>query len=358
MEVVIPNQDFDFTTMSALSSPYSTAPPTPRRFGEYFYSAPTSPSRMSDFYRAFDDEFSGEVYTSRSPLVVPYEWQYNPASKPSITDEGDFAFEFSRELERTSLSADELFDGGKIKPLEPPPPRSDQFVRTPDRLASSRSPRSPSKAQKKTAKERGRERVSTNSAAAAASVLGSNSGRRTTRSLSPLRVSKYPWEEDCQLEQQQQDPQRKVVNNNNNNKQQLAQDLVSKPSKSPSKKWRLRDFLLFRSASEGRATDKDPLRKYSYSSLHSKKHIDQDAAKIRSADGLGSGSGSGSGTRRKGAQSPAVSAHERHYTANKAASEGMKKKTFLPYKQGILGRLAFNPAVHALSNGFGSFTRS
>ncbi|KAJ6685925.1 hypothetical protein OIU79_015853 [Salix purpurea] len=52
-----------------------------------------------------------------------------------------------------------------------------------------------------------------------------------------------------------------------------------------------------------------------------------------------------------------VSAHELHYTANKAVSENLKKKTFLPYKQGFFGRLAFNPAAHALGNGFGTSSR-
>lgn len=38
----------------------------------------------------------------------------------SVADE-DFAFDFSGQLERTSLSAEELFDCGKIRALKPPP---------------------------------------------------------------------------------------------------------------------------------------------------------------------------------------------------------------------------------------------
>lgn len=61
---------------------------------------------------------------------------------------------------------------------------------------------------------------------------------------------------------------------------------------------------------------------------------------------------SGSVSRRRGP----VSAHELHYTVNRAASEEMKKKTFLPYKQGLLGCLGFSPGMNQISRGIGSFT--
>ncbi|OIW14860.1 hypothetical protein TanjilG_30579 [Lupinus angustifolius] len=35
-----------------------------------------------------------------------------------------------------------------------------------------------------------------------------------------------------------------------------------------------------------------------------------------------------------------ISAHELHYARKKAEVEDLKRKTFLPYKQGILGRMA------------------
>ncbi|KAI3513146.1 hypothetical protein L1887_20472 [Cichorium endivia] len=37
-----------------------------------------------------------------------------------------------------------------------------------------------------------------------------------------------------------------------------------------------------------------------------------------------------------------ASAHERHYNLNRAVSNDMKKRTYLPYRQGILGGLSFN----------------
>ncbi|OMO74887.1 hypothetical protein COLO4_26453 [Corchorus olitorius] len=245
MEVMVPAASFmDFEFNSARSSPRSTAPSTPRRFGDCYFSAPTSPSRMSELYLEFERySMMNDRQSSigNSSLAIPFNWEEKPGTPKSPKsapedDDDDFAFDFSAE---TSLPAEELFDGGKIKPLKPPP---------------------------------------------------------------RLQVDEY----------NQKSP------------------LLSSP----------------RSASEGRAADKDPLRKYS--SAFFKKPEEIKNSSFRSTDS----SGSNGGSRRK------VSAHELHYTTNKAVSENMKKKTFLPYKQGILGRLAFNPAVHALANGFGTLTRS
>lgn len=181
---------------------------------------------------------------------------------------------------------------------------------------------------KRTETDRGRDR---------GPAFASSSSRRATRSLSPYRVSDYPWEEE---ERRLRETTKHSAPSNS--KASLSSNSSSSSStKSSSRKWRLRDFLLFRSASEGRAADKDPLRtKYP---AFFRKPDDAKNTSFRSTDS----SGSVSATRRKGP----VSAHELHYTTNKAASEDLKKKTFLPYKQGILGRLAFNP------NGFGSPAR-
>ena len=304
--------DFDFSHSDSFS-----CPTTPKSFGNYFFSAPTSPSRISEFYSDFD-QLSG-IKSSSSPPRVPFDWEEKPGKPKSpikVTDKNedvdDFAFDFSAELEGASLSAEELFDGGKIRALKPPPrpPLS--------------SPIKNKNVDGVTEKERGRERGS--------SIPASRSGRRT-RSLSPFRVSELAWEE----EEQQMNKQTASIS-----KPATASSLISASSKG-SKKWSFKDFLLFRSASEGRATDRDPFRKYA--GLFRKQDMKNDS--FRSIDS------SGSFSRRRGP----VSAHEMHYTVNRAVSEDLKKKTFLPYKQGILGRLAFNPSLHALANGFGSLGR-
>lgn len=334
--------DFDFNDARS-SSPYLSAPSTPKRFGELYFSAPNSPARISELYR---------------DLNIPFDWEEKPGTP---NKEDDFAFDFSEDLEKASLSADELFDGGQIRPLKPPP-RMDEYRKSPN---SPKSPRSsigkrflqnafsprPKKeidpfaaavgsTLQKTEHDRGRETGQERERGRGRSVeynlSSSNSGRRATRSLSPLRVSdELLWEEE-QLKLQQIAKQSPI-----NSKPSSSTSSSSKAS--TSKKWKLKDFLLFRSASEGRATDKDPFKRYAVL-----KHEElKKNASFRSTDS------SGSGSRKRGQ----VSAHELHYTMNRAVSEDLKKKTFLPYKQGILGRLAFNPAVSALANGFGSLTR-
>ncbi|WVZ21838.1 hypothetical protein V8G54_000382 [Vigna mungo] len=254
----------DFNFDSNCSSPFITAPSSPQRFptnSNFFFSAPTSPTRPT-----------------------PFSFQPN-------------------DFDRPFLSADELFLAGKIRPLKPAPPtpplRSSSPVTSPrsrkkdfDRLAEvTKETRRGRKEEEEKNQARGRQRVSV-------------SGRKgSSRSLSPLSNSKSPF-------------------------------LLA--SISFTRKWKFRDFLLFRSASEGR-TEKNPLKKYVILS----KNEEVRNSSFRSSES------SGSVSKRRGP----VSAHELHYTVNRAASEEMKKKTFLPYKQGLLGCLGFNPGMHHISKG-------
>lgn len=306
-------------------------------------SAPTSPTRMSDIYREFE-EFSNSNWEDDEQPTHEGDITKSPKSSKDEFGFEDFAFDVSEEVERTSLSAEELFDGGIIRPFKPPPaispPRTPSFFsqvlssrrkKGKDSLGLSSTTQVDSTTKRSIRQQqRGRDR-------AHAALASSVSGRRT-RSLSPLRVSEYQWEEEEKQQQQQ-------------NNTQLAPKAMFSPSAAASaskasRKWKLKDLLLFRSASEGRATDKDPLRKYS---TLFKKNEDVKNSNFRSIDSPAAAS-----SRRR----PPVSAHELHYTMNKAVSNDLKKKTFLPYKQGILGRLAFNPAVSAVANGFGSLSRS
>ncbi|KAI4336947.1 hypothetical protein L6164_015415 [Bauhinia variegata] len=335
MEVMIASLNTDFDFSGARTSPYLSAPSSPKRFGEYYLSAPTSPSRLSDFYRDFD-------YFSSSS--IPFGWEEKPgtprgASKSKVGDDddgddNDFAFFVSQESEKSSLSAEELFDGGKIKPLKPPPRlEAEGFASPKSPLLSPRQPRSPiaqgkkiirdafsPRKEKETDQRRGRDRNP------AAVLSSSNSGRRATRSQSPYRVSRYMLEEERDAQQQS----RKEESSSNSRPGALSNPSSSKSSR----KWSLRDILLFRSASEG--ANKDPTRKYS---VLYRKPEDSKNSSFKSIDSQSPGHG----LRRKGR----ISAHELHYTMKKAESQDLKKKTFLPYKQGILGRLA----------GLGSLTR-
>lgn len=109
---------------SASTTPYISACTSPQhRYGTLFLSAPTSPARVS---AALSDDFhmSSGGEGVKVPGEVPFNWEERPGI-PKSRDEGeeeDFVFDFSGQLERSSVSAaDELFDGGKIRPLKPPP---------------------------------------------------------------------------------------------------------------------------------------------------------------------------------------------------------------------------------------------
>lgn len=121
---------------------------------------------------------------------------------------------------------------------------------------------------------------------------------------------------------------------------------------SGSRKWRLKDLFLFRSASEGRATgagSKDPLLKYtmlSSSSSSSSLH----AQKLKGGDG--------SASMRKGRGSTA-SASDMPYTVSRAAAEETRRRTTTPlpfHRNSLFGYLRSNPAIHSISRKLGSYS--
>ncbi|CAI9781886.1 unnamed protein product [Fraxinus pennsylvanica] len=314
MEVMTPSAHVEFNFDSASTSPYITAPSSPQRFGTLYYSAPTSPSRVSALYRDINNY--GAAATGGD-------------GDTTNDDDADFAFDFRGQLEKSSLSADELFDGGKIKPLKPPP-----RLQYKNKLADSpKSPRSP----KKLFSPRHRKKEFDSFAAAIEQTRNENNqeNSRRTKSLSPFRVSDLLFDPDNNQIQEASKNSCAVSSSSSSNSS------ISSAS-SWYKKWKIKDLLLFRSASESRATE---LKKYEV--LKKNCHQDHDHVvkncSFRSTDSVGSGSS----RRRSG---PSVSAHELHYTMNRAASEEMKKRTFLPYKQGLLGCLRFNPSA-SLSRG-------
>ncbi|KAK4373985.1 hypothetical protein RND71_004662 [Anisodus tanguticus] len=248
----------DFNFDSACITPSS-----PQHFGTtFFFSAPTSPTRISTLY--------GET---------------NDTCDDDIDDE--FAFEFTgHELEKNSIipGADELFDGGKIKPLINSPFESPKL-----------SPKWKD-AIETIAEVKERSRNSSGS-----------SKHKATRSLSPLRVS------DLLL----------IDEDDENIDQEKTESSVSSLISLWNRTWKLKDLMLFRSASESRAgSSTEDLNKYALV-----KKVSQEDVRNLSV------SSSRMRTRRAGP----ISAHELHYKMKKEMLKEMKKKTFLPYKQGLLG---------------------
>ncbi|KAK9287552.1 hypothetical protein L1049_015973 [Liquidambar formosana] len=347
MEVVVPVPPqlpppaIDFNFDSTCSSPYMTAPSSPQRFGNFFLSAPTSPTRVSSFYRQLNNLDRDISIHNRAASAIPFGWEEKPgipkssgasSVKDDDDDDDDFAFDFSGQLERASLSAEELFDGGKIKPLKPPPRLQfgggggggeENDART-NSISSPKSPKSRISQGKKMFREalsspkqrkdfdpfaaaieetrrkggknethqensqRGRERLS-------GSSLSSKFVRKGTRSLSPLRVSDIAFEieDDAQstTSTATTTATATATGKASSSSNAVASFLNSISFSKGYRKWRLKDFLLFRSASEGRAATggKDPLRKYA---ALSKKSEDVKNSSFRSTDSIGSVSSS------------------------------------------------------------------
>ncbi|XP_019416749.1 PREDICTED: uncharacterized protein LOC109327988 isoform X2 [Lupinus angustifolius] len=290
---------FDFN-YEARVSPYLSVPSSPKRFGEIYMSAPTSPSRISEFYSEF------EYFSITSPT-------------PKDDYHDGFAF-LVGESEKSPRSAEELFHDGRIKPLKEDNDLLFESAKSP-LLSRKHVERSAIEQGKKVIREafsprrNNRESEATRGRDKTPSITSSNSNNRhrVARSHSPCREPRYTWVEESQQ---------------GSNKEDSNKASLTSSSSKGSRKWRLRDFLLFRSASEGRGSSKDPLRKYP---ILFKKAEEGKGSSFRS-----SGSDNPPRPRRK----EPLSAHELHYARKKAETEDMKKKTFLPYKQGILGRLA------------------
>ncbi|KAK9077276.1 hypothetical protein SSX86_005613 [Deinandra increscens subsp. villosa] len=257
------------------------------------------PSPAADFN--FDSTSTSPYATAPSSPKILFPRFFSPHEVEQEADHMDFAFDFSGQLDRPSISdADELFDGGKIKPLEPPPPPSSTLnLKKPFSETFHRTPG----VQTQNPPPRGRNRTT-----AGAAATRSN---KVSRSLSPMRVSD-------------------VMSDDRNNR-------VGSSNQSSQfgftwyNKWNLKNLLLFRSTSEGSAAA-----------------ITKDVknSSFRSCDGGGSVGGS---SRRR--MKRKVSAHEIHYTANRAVAEEMRRKTFLPYKSGLLGCLGFSHNLHEVSRG-------
>ncbi|CAA0827622.1 Protein of unknown function (DUF1645 [Striga hermonthica] len=311
VEVIIPtpaSADFNFDSSS--TSPFISAPSSPS-----FYCRSSAASAAAASAVPFGWEEKPGVPKSTAPSSAASS-TYGDADD-GLDAAGEFAFDFSGHLLREPLPADELFDGGRIRPLKPPP----GLQRDPPETPPPRSPRSPGKFIREALSPKNRSRDFDPFAAAMEQTRWDGDGRqksgerkkgrgkKISRSLSPFRVSDMLFEPDP----------------------------TNEPDKGPAtgfssfwhRRWRIKDLLLFRSASEGRAAGPGLL------------------GRPRRDDAIAKDSSFGSGSSRRRA-GPGVSAHELHYTANRQLSEEMRRRTFLPYKQGLLGCLGFHPPAHDL----------
>ncbi|RVW39160.1 hypothetical protein CK203_078197 [Vitis vinifera] len=280
---------------SSCSTPYVSAPSSPGRgsgSGGFFYSAPASPMHFA-------------------LCAMP-----SPSTFTAASSSTDAEFEFSARLAcygdsaaatSTMISADELFLNGQIRPMklsthlqrpQPLAPLPDTDTETDDGDG-----------------DRGRD-----------PRLRARSLRRRTRSLSPLRQSPpHHWNDHD--EEHKNDPVSATKNTETAS--------FSSSSNRSSKRWIfLKDFL-YRSKSEGSSNSHTHSHKsWSFTHVKPKKSAARKESPAVPA-----------GKRRVASASPG----EVHYTAKRAQAEELRKRTFLPYKQGLLGCLGFSHRGYGLA---------
>lgn len=288
---------------SAVSTPYASAPSSPGRQG-FFYSAPTSPShRTSTLETAAGGSFEFELATG-SPVVG------------------------------TMTSADELFLNGQIRPM-----RLSSHLQCPQETLDDGG-----------GDGRGRD-------------FTARDRRRRARSMSPLRSTGAWLDEANEID---------VINEELKEEEEAHAPSSGASSRSSSvgrnsKRWVfLKELLLYRSKSEGRnrnhrfwskkasesKTDEIEVPAVKLAPKKSKKasesKTDENEVPAPRTAPKKAVNGGSVNKKMKGGRS----AHEVHYTMNRAQAEEMRRKTFLPYRQGLLGCLGFSSKGYGAMNGF------
>eukprot|EP01018_Ginkgo_biloba_P028361 Gb_34249 [translate_table: standard] len=330
-------------------STYASAPSSPGGF--FFLSAPSTPIcsvNSSSVIRRNSDRF---------PIEIPKHMENDKRDDAASVSSGS-EFEFSAQFSESQVaaissqpamsSADELFCNGQIRPM-----KLSTHLQKPQSLSplidfddetkgcTSSNERVCEKGRKE---ERGRGCVRRDKPR----------HRRRTRSLSPLRTTSFSqWEEAHKLEGEEQ--------------KECSKNGSSFKSRG-SKRWSLKDFL-YRSTSEGRGHTRERLWSLPFSPAKPSAKEKQrpssskksDAAKHSKPTEKNSHAQTpqktnnyiiaGSASPRHGRRAP-LSPHELHYTANRAQAKELKRKTFLPYRQGLLGCLGFPTRSYSVLDGY------
>ncbi|XP_027366864.1 uncharacterized protein LOC113873088 [Abrus precatorius] len=344
---------------STCSTPYVSAPSSPGRgpLPGFFYSAPASPMH-------FAITASASYETSHSSAPIGYEFEFSARFGSSGSGGSG-----------SMSSADELFLNGQIRPM-----KLSSHLERPQVLAPLLDLEE---------EEEDEEAEVVNVVRGRDLRLRDKSVRRRTRSMSPLR-SNTPLEwaenEDHVHEDRNVSLGNQMNNNNGSGSSEvenrrekvdgLGLGLETVPSVSgsasssrsssagrSSKRWVfLKDFL--RSKSEGRSNNKF-WSTISFSPTKDKKATatanNQNLHKNGPSSETQKPKGSSQAWARKMTSKPTngvgkrrvpPSPHELHYKANRAQAEELRKKTFLPYRQGLLGCLGFSSKGYGAMNGF------
>ncbi|KAK9161707.1 hypothetical protein Syun_008048 [Stephania yunnanensis] len=341
---------------STCSTPYVSAPSSPGHLSSnnngYFFSAPASPMHFA-------------LSSAASPS----------SSSSALCDasvSGSFEFEFSSRFcssgsncNGSMSSADELFLNGQIRPM-----KLSSHLQRPQLLAplldlDVEDEDYEEERDLEFVKARGRDLRSRN-----------RSLHRRARSMSPMRNPPFQWNDEEDEEHRSEERETRENTEISEQKDGEINEFSSAEEATPSvsasssrssstgrssRRWVfLKDFL--RSKSEGRGNAKDKFwQTLSFSPSKDKKSstnpkTEQNQTRkpkqTPSANHKSTTSSSkpANGVTKRRTRPP--SPHEAHYTANRAQTEEMKKRTFLPYRQGLLGCLGFSSKGYGAMNGF------
>ncbi|GAB4835754.1 hypothetical protein Ancab_000664 [Ancistrocladus abbreviatus] len=388
----------DYYIDSNCSTPYVSAPSSPGRAagggGGFYYSAPASPMHFV-------------LLSSRSSAFATNSVP-SPSDASSTGTSGSFEFEFSARFANNSngsaspeigsmSSADELFLNGQIRPM-----KLSTHLQRPQVLAPLLDVADDTDG---TGREQAEEEEDGDEVFQRRREmrLRDKSLRRRTRSLSPLRnmpsfdwgelvakedeidgssektLLKKPTKDDDESESKVAGGAETTTSNETTPSVSASSSRCSSAGRS-SKRWVfLKDFL--RSKSEGSsngkfwsnisfspakekkassstmATSSTPSSSSFSSSRDSKEKVNvspsmEGSKGKKNGKDVGKKSPATKPTNGVGKRRVPPSAHELHYTANRAQAEEMRKKTFLPYRQGLLGCLGFSSKGYGAMNGF------
>ncbi|KAL9683823.1 hypothetical protein QQ045_021250 [Rhodiola kirilowii] len=336
---VIPNTYYDH---SAHSSPGRTPAPAPPI--DYFYSAPSSPMHFLK---------SSSSYSSPIPA--------SSSCSVTVSDRSSFEFDFGISGSRDKVdvqhsssmsSADELFLNGKIRPMN-----LSSHLQLPQNLAPLIDVEEDENGEDlKIEVVRGRD----------FKKMRDRSLRRKARSLSPLRTDwRHNNDDDHQNEEKQEnqkiDDGTKIHHPSSSSSSSMSSS--SSSCSRSSKRWVfLRDFM--RSKSDGSTTGSRGHGGRFWSFSHHKsvsktttspqipKPENLPKPKPKEEFSQTGGVRNEGGRRSRNAIGKQRSAHEAHYAAKRAEDEEMRRKTFLPYKQGLFDCLGFNSKSYGAMNAF------
>ncbi|GJN05112.1 hypothetical protein PR202_ga22717 [Eleusine coracana subsp. coracana] len=328
------------TTATADAEPGATP-------GDPFFSGSIGPGCDSECSTPFVSAPSSPTRDHHHHNLLPYHHHHGacffsaPASPTRSSGESggglDFDFDFSSRFPSPSAaamsSADELFCNGQIRLaaalLQPQQPATDT-------LSSSEA--GAEEEMEAVSDERGRV-------------------RRKARSMSPFRSHWRRSPSPAAADEPASAVPAASRSSSSSSTASSASSSSSSSSRQGSRRWGFfKDLLLHRSKSDGGKTH------------HHSRHLPPPAAASPkpaashspSPAGRTRGPGTAARSTTTGRSGRRRSAHERLYEARRAEAEEMRRRTYLPYRQGVLlfGCIGIGSRVHGLARGFNAAVSS